>query len=90
VVYRLGKRCTTFSAQVGVDDDANGSGSVVFQVWADGDKLFDSGTLTGTMPAMPVQVDVTGKMRLKLVVTNAGDGAALDRADWADAQLACP
>src|SRR4029077_544616 len=84
VIYRLGGQCTSFSATVGVDDSANGSGSVVFQVWADGGKLFDSGTLTGASPGEAVQVDLTGRRRLKLLVTNAADGSALDRASWGD------
>ena len=89
VIFRLGKVCTSFSATVGVDDAAGGAGSVVFQVWADDNKLFDSGTVTGMSAAMPVMVDLTGLRRLKLVVTNAGDGSALDRADWADAKVDC-
>ncbi len=93
VIYRLNKKCTSFTATVGVDDSANGQGSVVFQVWADGEKLFDSGTLTGlngaTPMTMPVSVDVTGKRRLKLMVTNGLDGAAWDRASWGDPQLVC-
>jgi hypothetical protein len=61
----------------------------LFQVWADGEKLYDSGTVTGTSAAATVQVDLTGKRRLKLLVTNAGDGSALDRADWGDAKVDC-
>src|SRR5205085_8459567 len=49
VVYNLGGSCSAFQASVGVDDDTAGAGSVNFQVFADGAKLFDSGkkTLTG-------------------------------------------
>jgi alpha-galactosidase len=93
VIYRLNKKCTGFTATVGVDDSANGQGSVVFQVWTDGEKLFDSGTLTGlqgAMPvAMPVSVDLTGKRRLKLLVTNGENGAAWDRASWGNPQVVC-
>jgi alpha-galactosidase len=88
VIYRLGRACTTFSATVGLDAEAQGSGSVVFQVWADGDQLFDSGVLTGTATAS-VQVDVSGKQRLRLLVTNGGDGSSWDRASWGDAKLDC-
>ena len=38
---------------------------------------------------MPVAVDVTGMRRLKLMVTNAQDGAAWDRASWGNPQLVC-
>jgi alpha-galactosidase len=89
IIYRLGQMCTAFSATVGVDDAAGGAGSVLFQVWADGEKLYDSGTVTGTSAAATVAVDLTGKRRLKLLVTNAGDGSALDRANWGDAKVDC-
>jgi hypothetical protein len=89
VVYRLKRGCTTFSATIGIDDQAKGLGSVVFQVWGDGHQLFDSGILTGTSPAMPIQVDVTSLSRIKLMVTNGGNGADWDYADWADAQITC-
>jgi alpha-galactosidase len=93
VIYRLNKACTSFTADVGVDDAASGQGSVVFQVWADGVKLADSGTLTGSNGMNPgkqtLTADLTGKRRLKLVVNNAGDGASWDRASWGNPQVIC-
>jgi alpha-galactosidase len=89
-IFRLAQSCTTFTADVGVDDVTSGAGSVVFQVFADGDKLYDSGVVTGTSPVQSVSVDVTGRRRLKLVVTNGGDGAADDSASWGNPQLVCP
>jgi alpha-galactosidase len=90
VIYRLGGKCTNFSAQVGVDDSStSGSGTVRFKVFADGEMLFDSQNVNGTMPAMAVNVSLTGKKRLKLLVTNADDGNALDRASWGDAKVEC-
>ncbi|HEY4393749.1 MAG TPA: NPCBM/NEW2 domain-containing protein [Polyangia bacterium] len=100
VIYRLNKSCTSFTATVGVDDSAHGQGSIVASVWAQGGSsdtwtnLFTSPTLTGESGAnagpMPVAVDVTGMRRLKLMVTNALDGAAWDRASWGNPQLVCP
>jgi alpha-galactosidase len=91
IMFRLSENCTTFTADVGVDDATKGGGTVVFQVWTDQDPtpLFDSGIVTGTAPAQSVRVDVTGKQRLKLMVRNGGDGSGWDRADWADAKLEC-
>ncbi len=90
VIYRLGGKCSNFSAQVGVDDSStSGSGTVRFKVFADGEMLFDSQNLNGTAPAMAVNVSLTGKKRLKLLVTNADDGSALDRASWGDAKVEC-
>ena len=89
VIYRLGGKCSRFTAAVGLDaTSTGGAGTVRFQVFADGDMLFDSATMTGTA-SMPVDVSLVGKRRLKLLVTNAEDGSALDRASWGDAKVEC-
>jgi alpha-galactosidase len=89
VAFALGGACTRLSAEVGVDDEVADRGSVVFQVWGDGTKLYDSGMVTGSMAATVVDIDVTGTNRLTLVVTDGGDGTEYDHADWADAKIAC-
>jgi alpha-galactosidase len=99
IIYRLAKKCTTFTAMVGVDDSTHGQGSVVFQVWADESeadggsftftKLYESNKVVGGAPPVSVQVPLDNKRRLKLLVTNALDGSAQDRADWAAAQVTC-
>ena len=81
--------CTTFAAKVGLDDEVANNGSVVFQVFADGTKVYDSGVLTGASPTATVNASVTGKTALQLVVTNGGDNVDFDHADWADAKLTC-
>ena len=43
IVYTLNKAYTNFSSDVGVDDETGGRGSVTFQVWTDGTKVYDSG-----------------------------------------------
>jgi cysteine-rich repeat protein len=87
VVYDLGAAWATFRADVGVDDFVGTRGAVVFQVWADGVQLWNSGVLTGTSPTQTVSVDVTGRRELRLVVTDGGDGNVSDHADWAAARL---
>jgi endonuclease YncB( thermonuclease family) len=87
--YNLAGNCTTFTAQVGVDDEVGSNGSVVFQVWTDGTKLFDSGTMTGTSATVLISVNLTGRNELQLIVTDGADGYDYDHADWADAQLEC-
>ena len=78
-----------FQCYVGLDQEKNMNdvGSVDFQVWADGEKLFDSGTMKRDTPAKFVDVDVNGRKQLKLIVTDAGDGIGNDHADWAGAQF---
>jgi len=94
-VYRLGARCSRFEAVVGVDDQANNTGSVAFEVWGDNRLLFQSQTVNRNSAALPIEVDVTGFFRLKLRVTNGGDGGpnlnniAQDFASWGNARLQC-
>ncbi|ULH17586.1 NPCBM/NEW2 domain-containing protein (plasmid) [Deinococcus sp. KNUC1210] len=89
LVYDLGGTCSSFSAEVGVDDEVGTRGSVVFQVFADDLPLFDSGILTGPDPTRSVSVDISGKKLLKLVVTDGGNGITNDHADWANAKVGC-
>jgi hypothetical protein len=87
VRYRLNGQYAAFLAEVGVDDEVGDGGSVVFQVWADGTKVFDSGLMTGRSATRSVKVDVSRREELRLVVTDGGDGNSSDHADWADARL---
>ena len=59
----------------------------MFQVFADGAKVFDSGVMTATSATQTITLDMTGVKILKLVVTDAGDGIDFDHADWANARL---
>ncbi len=76
-----------FEATVGLDDAANGPGSIVFQIVADGKKVFDSGVMRTNTPAKLVSVNLRGVKTLLLNVTDAGDGVAFDHADWAEARF---
>ncbi len=89
ITYRLAGACTLFTSDVGVDDEATELASVVFQVWADGQKLFDSGVMKGKMPGKSLSVDITGKSELSLFVDNGGDDRHQDHVDWANAQVTC-
>ena len=90
VRYTLGGSCSSFQADVGVDDEVPaGWGSIVFQVWADGNLLFDSGRMTRGSPAQPVNLPLNGRNEISLVINDAGDGITWDHGDWADARLNC-
>jgi len=82
---RLDGQTERFTAWVGVDDSAGGRGSVRFQVYADGQKRFDSGVMKGGQGAKRVDVALKGARRLLLLVNSAGDDVHYDHADWADA-----
>ncbi len=90
LVYNLAGQYTTFTSDVGVDDeeDAAGVGSVDFQVIGDGRVLFDSGVLHNGVAATHVSVSVAGVQALTLVATNGVAGSIdYDHADWAGATL---
>jgi alpha-galactosidase len=69
-----------FLAMAGVDDERQGQGSVVFEVWVDGKRAFASPVMHGGDEPRLVSVDLTGARRLRLVVTDAGDGITHDHA----------
>ncbi|HEY0844755.1 MAG TPA: PQQ-dependent sugar dehydrogenase [Noviherbaspirillum sp.] len=90
--YQLGGACTGhFIADVGIDDVASDQGSVIFQVYLDDAKVFDSALMRGDDLRKAIHAGVTGKQQLRLVVTDGGDGNAADLANWAGARVTgCP
>ncbi len=83
----LGGGTERFSASVGLDDAADGAGSVAFRIYADGKKVYDSGVLKPKAAAKNIDLDLHGIKSLLLQVTDAGDGRAFDHANWADARF---
>ncbi|MEJ3745045.1 glycoside hydrolase family 2 TIM barrel-domain containing protein [Actinomycetes bacterium KLBMP 9797] len=89
VVVDLPDGCTSFRADVGVDDEMGASGSVGFEVWVDGALRTSSAVLTGANGAERVTADVTGGQQLELRITDGGNGVGADHGDWAAARLLC-
>lgn len=89
IVYDLtDKNFDYFTSFVGVDRQMYGSvGSVIFQVYVDGEKNFDSGLMNSRDPQKRVEVDINGAKELKLVVTDGGNGNGSDHATWGDTKL---
>ncbi len=87
--YNVAGTCSTFISDIGIDDEVAPNGSVIFQVWADGAKLYDSGLVNASMPPKSVSVGITGKQQLELVVADDGDGLSSDHGDWAGARVVC-
>ncbi len=86
--YNLGGVCAgRFISDVGVDDEVGNAGSVVFQVFLDGQKAFDSGLMVGSDRRKPVNISIAGKKELRLVVAEGGGGNKDDHADWAGARV---
>ncbi len=88
IVVDLGGQFQTFQAEIGIQwQGGNTSASVIFQIYADDKKVFDSGVVHENDPPRPVTVSVKGAEVLRLVASDAGDGISYDCANWADAQL---
>jgi putative membrane-bound dehydrogenase-like protein len=81
----LDGRVDGFTAEVGLDDEQNGSGSVEFAVVGDGKLLWRSEVMGSGEKAKRVDVRLAGVKTLLLYVSDGGDGTGNDHADWADA-----
>ncbi|MEW6357442.1 MAG: family 16 glycoside hydrolase [Planctomycetota bacterium] len=85
LVYDLAPQFKRFVAVIGVDDEKD-SGSVTFDVYADGKALFQSGVVKRADEWKCINVEIPkGAKQLRLVVGDGGDGVGCDHADWAEA-----
>jgi hypothetical protein len=89
IEVNLAGRCSTFTAEVGVDAEVATNGSVTFSVLADGTTLTTTPVLRGGQAAQRLSVNITGRQVLRLQVGNGGDNINFDHADWANAQVTC-
>ncbi|MGW5126727.1 sigma-70 family RNA polymerase sigma factor [Streptomyces sp. NPDC004069] len=89
VTIDLNRECSAYDAVVGVDSLTGRLGRVSFSVYADGVRLWNSGTVAGRDPAVPVHVGLAGHRTVRLVVEpdSSFDTAAL--ADWAESRFTC-
>lgn len=87
LTYFLDKPYRRFEAELAVDDETAGRGSVRFRVFVDGSVKHTSPTMPGREPPVPVSVDLSGAKRLDLVVDFADRADQQDHADWLDARL---
>jgi hypothetical protein len=78
-------------AMLGIEDETNVGASVTFavEVFRGGkwEQVFASGILRKGDPARAIDVPIAGAEKLRLSVTDAGDGINSDHATWADAKL---
>ena len=83
IIYALDGKYSRFQATVFPPER---NSSVVFQVFGDEKPLFDSGVLRHRQ-SKTVDVPLSGVRRLRLIVTDAGDGYTNDSANGADARV---
>ncbi len=87
MTYALAGSFKTFDATIGIDSEVGNGGSVVFRVIGDDRTLFQSPIVRGGDPAVPVSVDVSGVLLLRLEADEADNSDVADHADWAEARL---
>ena len=83
----LNGRFSRFTSKVGVDAMTEGRGTVAFEVYGDGRKLWASPIMSGLDAPREVDVNVAGVNRLRLVVTDGNDGNKFDAANWVNPLL---
>ena len=78
-----------FESYIGVDRNIAGANrsSIIFEVYADGTKVYDSGLMRWEDNAKLVKIPVKGVSELKLVLNDAGNGNASDHGNFADAKF---
>jgi hypothetical protein len=87
IVVPLDGQYQTFECEVGIQwQGGKTPAHVVFQVFVDDEKVFDSGVMRENDPAKKVSVSVAKGRELRLVV-NGGDDITCDSSDWAEARL---
>lgn len=84
---RLNGNALRFTAKVGVDDEVGEKGSVDFQIWADGKRIWWSDHLSGGDKAIECSVSLAGAKEILLYVEDGEDGTENDHANWADAVI---
>lgn len=80
--YDIGGHFRRFTTDYGIDTEAGDKGTVIFEIYGDGNLLHRS-PVQGrfTLPGH-ADVDITGIKILGLIVTDSGDGNNDDHADW--------
>ncbi|MER5906624.1 sigma-70 family RNA polymerase sigma factor [Streptomyces mirabilis] len=89
VTIDLNRSCSAYDALVGVDDLTLGLGQVIFSVYADGARLWQSPLVKGGEPAIPVHVNLTGRTTIRLAVEPHTRFDAVALADWAESKFQC-
>lgn len=85
----LGGDSYNFTSIIGIDDETKGGSdqwgrpSATFEVWADNEKIYDSGKI-GYKDEKTVNLDIHGAQILTLKVTDYDDGNAYDECNWAN------
>jgi hypothetical protein len=90
ITYELDQNFKNFTATIGLDNELkiyNEKTGLCFQVFGDGEKLFESEKLTNESQAVSIEIDIHGVDILKLVVQHSGEKMRHGHADWVNPTL---
>jgi alpha-galactosidase len=87
--YYLGGNCSSFTADLGLDDSDKGTGAVDYEISTDGTKVYDSGVVTNTTPTVHASVNVSGAKVLEVYVGEGNGTINYGNADLGTPQLTC-
>ncbi|MFL6122525.1 NPCBM/NEW2 domain-containing protein, partial [Actinophytocola sp.] len=94
ILYYLDGKCAALNVDVGIDDERDPrpdptQSTAIFEIWADGTKVADSGLRTWQDDAVHLGADLSGASFLRIVTNGGPDGFRYDRGDWAAPVLSC-
>lgn len=89
VTIALNRPCATYRALVGVDDMTLGLGALRFSVYGDGSRLWRSPVVRGGDAAVAVNVGISGRKTIRLVVEPHTPFDSVAVADWAHSRISC-
>lgn len=87
IVIRLPNCDARFYCAFGISDEVNGQGHVNFLVYADGEKLWESGFVTGNDAARVCDVDLNNRNSLVIIADAGPEGYGNDHCVLGDARI---
>ncbi|PQO39291.1 hypothetical protein C5Y96_05400 [Blastopirellula marina] len=92
LAYKVENQAARLKAKVGIDDDTDGAGSVIFKVFVSEtgkswETIYESPIVRGGQAPLDVDVSVQGMKGVALVVEYADGADVLDHANWMDARF---
>ncbi len=87
VRYALGGKYNNLLGVPYILDREKSGGTATIEIFADSEKLYDSGPLSFDTPWVPFNVVVTGKKELRILVTDGGKGKTFSNMDLRQVRL---
>jgi hypothetical protein len=87
LTWALDRPYARFEAEVAIDDQTAGQGSVTFRVFVDREQKLATPIVRGGQPPLAISVDIRGAKQISLFIDYAERGDQQDHADWLNARL---